>query len=208
MRVEVIPYDFRVPEAEPLADLTTVREDFSQVLEVLAAMEEPAVHGVMNALWTAALTKYARPFATGILKWPQDVALEKLSEEELEFHHYVLDVRNGYIAHSIGSLEDYVPVVLIQIEENGSTAIRAIGCNHGRIVALSLHDRDALASMTAKLRDAVLALIEVEREKVLEVARSLPLQSIIDRGMWVSAVDSAKPRKNRKRLSRARPASA
>jgi hypothetical protein len=128
--------------------------------------------------WIASLMKYCRPFVTGVLKWGRDDALAALTEQEREAHERMLAERNGYIAHSVGDMEVYVPVVRLHRLADGSAEIEKVLCNHSRIAGPSSTHVEWLVRLREKMANFVRVEIAAEGERLLLLAREIGAEAL------------------------------
>ena len=200
MPSSICGYAFRRPEAQLLADLSVVQSDLEHVrrfLEPISTADRYATFrdpDLMELHWMGALVRYARPFSTGVLRWGRDQALAALSPDERELHDYFLDIRNGYIAHSVGQMEDFVPSVQICSHDDGSHDIQAVQCNHSRILCGSEAEVCALLGLVVTFERWLNAAVSEEKVKLLAIARTLDPMVLIQAGMWRGEAVASAPR--------------
>ncbi len=108
MKADNSLYEFHHDEAQLLADLSVVQLDLQKVLELLGPLRlGPAFANFTADMeeihWVGAVIKYARIFPPGVLRWDHSVALDRLSVQSRTTHSKIMDIRNGYIAHSVGT---------------------------------------------------------------------------------------------------------
>src|SRR2546430_1185815 len=103
-----------MPAAAKYADLISVAEDLTVVVQACERLraeqrkpENDHDEVVAKSLWTTALVMYARCFGTGKRKGLtlEDVRTLPLQGEVVEWHQYLIDMRNKHIAHSVNPFE-------------------------------------------------------------------------------------------------------
>ncbi len=164
-----------VPVAAEYADLVSITHDLAFVANacerLCTEIAKPEIDSdpvITQALWTAALVTYARCFATGKRKvglTSDDIALVPLEGQVVEWHKYLIDMRNKHIAHSVNPFE----AVSVGAVVGSSGDVEAVGCLWMRHIA-----GDEVAVMqTGRLAFALLKLIEGRaQQKQLEVLQA------------------------------------
>lgn len=130
----------------------------------------------------AGVIAYARPFGTGSLRWNKAGLLDELGEESRKWHDHVLDLRSGYLAHSVGSWEGSYPTVEVAQSEDGSMWVEGIKCGGGRIASASSRWQNQSIDLVDEVTRLLSAMIEVERSALKTLAASWPIEHIIARG--------------------------
>ena len=191
-------YDFSVPEAQRLADLSGIDSDLEAVVRICARcgrlMEDlakrPESDGV--ALWDdmqalgdlmfAAVVRYGRSFASGARQGIPSDWIALLPATLQETHSYFKALRDKYVAHSVNQLEDNQVFVMLTPQFAEQQEPTRITVESGRLIALGQADLQCLASLVEALRKMVADEVESETSKLLTIARQLPLEEIISRG--------------------------
>jgi hypothetical protein len=200
--------DLNIPEARLLADLSSQANDLQTTADMcdLALTEfskGSSVVGLLEALTSAAVVRYSRCFATGVRANIPNAILNGLPGDQNADHNFFIDLRNNYIAHSINAFEETEIVAYLVPEERGPRGVSSIGTQHARLVSLGAQDFNRLKALSLELHRRLSIIIEEETQKVLDVARKMPVDGLynkIDPPMKV-ADDSAvtKPRKRKPR---------
>lgn len=174
--------NLNIKEAQLLADLSGIEKDLEST-EILcdflirALREFQDIH-LLDALNTAILIKYTRSFKSGMRsKLPEDL-LKHLSSEFLEFHNYCIGLRDKYIAHSVNSEEENQVVAYLVPEETGHKGVSSISVQQKRLVSLGPDDVSKLKEICSELRNRIITLIEVERTKLLELSKKIPIEEL------------------------------
>ncbi len=200
---EIVPYPLELVEAQKCADLTVVQHDFAVSLKMLDAVESGQGSAVMDlACWSAAVIRYARAFGNGVLEWPKDEALASLSEGGLPFHKHVMEMRNGYLAHSVGAMECAVPIVWIRTDVDGGHEFLSVSAMLAHL-GVSPDWRTDMRTLIRELLAFVDKALKLEHERLLLIAKTLGADHFVAKGIWRADVSSAKPKQPRKKVGTA-----
>jgi hypothetical protein len=185
--------DFSVQESQLLADLAGVCSDLEasreyclRLLAELQKLQIPAARislhenlPIIEALCSAAIIRYARPSVTGV-RWriPEEI-IKSLPQEQQVHHTFFMDLRNKWIGHPANAFEEH------------HVQLRLRPQSRGRCVDSVEEPRRSTSSLGSTQIEQLLELIRVlllkieplrqsERAKVLELARSLPVDDLYD----------------------------
>ena len=175
--------DLNIPEACLLADLASQANDLQATADIcdLALVEfakKPLVLGLLEALTSGAVVKYARCFASGVRTTFPSSVLEELPENQNRDHDYFIALRSKYIAHSVNVFEETQIVAYLVPEESGPRGVASISVQDYRLVSLGADDFNRLKALSLELRRRINILIEEEKRKVLDAARKLPVDGL------------------------------
>ena len=178
--------NFPHPEAQVLADLTGIESDLEAVedycqsfLSVGADFDFDRLK-IQQALCIAAIVTYGRTFGSGVRKGVTALQLDRLEPDLRQFHDYVKDLRDKWVAHSVNAFEENIPVAYLVPPERGERSISSISVQHRRVAALSGSEVERLSALARALRDIVNADLSVENARVLRFARSLDVNAFYD----------------------------
>ncbi len=176
-----------IREAQLLADLTGIERDLKatvalcdQLEAVLKDTREGRHHDfiTLEALTTVVLVRYARSFTSGVrARLPKQI-LKELPPKLLDDHRWFQALRNKYVAHSVNAFEENMVVGYLAPEELGTREVQSISVQQYRLASLGLDDVNCLRVLCQELCTRVSELIEQERARVLEVARTLPVDQL------------------------------
>ena len=175
------------PEAHLLADLAGIRDDLETVdaicdlmLKEIIENKEDAIDDTMSrALLAAALVSYARAFKTGIRdKELRDKITSMLPCKLHGKHQWAIDLRDKYVAHSVNAFEDNQVVASLFPEEHGHKGIFRITVRRSRLAALGENNVKDLKTLCAFIIKEIDKLMKEEKNKVLEVARRIPVDEL------------------------------
>lgn len=119
--------NIRLPEAKRLADLYGIgidlracREYCEKYLQVLANIDEPTQESRhLECFSVYVFIKYGRCFGGGVRVDVENEIKATLSPEDLDFHKFIMGIRNKHIAHSINSFESHKARVWLNPVERG-----------------------------------------------------------------------------------------
>ena len=195
--------EFEIPEAEALADLTGIRYDlesvrsFAKNFQSIVEGEQPD-YGLIDALTTAILVRYSRPFSEGIRKWQIKDALDWMSEEQRRKHERFREFRNKHIAHSINAFEENQPIARYVEGRENSEGVYSVECHHGRVVGLSSGEIEDVVELTTVMIGYVDRLLDIEKKTLLEKVRSMSFDQLLsqqrNRKSSLHNADIKKPR--------------
>lgn len=190
-------YDFSIPEAQRLSDLSGIDNDLEAVVRIctrceklmIATREPTEVDGLawwedvqaLGDLTFATVVKYGRTFGNGVRQSIPREWISLLPTDQQESHTYFKALRDKYVAHSVSQLEDNQVFVMLT-----SQLAEAQECTHttvdrGRLIALDLSDVRRLAALAEALRKLITAGVEFETSRLLKLARSMPIAEITSR---------------------------
>ena len=175
--------EFEMPEAEALADLTGIRYDlesarsFANKFQSVMEGEQPD-YELIDALTTAILVRYSRPFSGGVRKWKIKDALDWMSEDQRRKHERFRKFRSKHIAHSINAFEENQPIARYILGRENSEGVYSVECHHGRVVGLSSGEIEDVVELTTVMIDYVDRLLDIEKKALLEKARSMSFDQL------------------------------
>jgi hypothetical protein len=218
----IIPgrYDFSIPQAQRLSDLAGIDADLDSVVRMTIRCEKigrqlltnPATASpsldwqedllALGDLMFAAVVRYGRTLGTGVRMGIPKVWIESLPERLRESHEYFKALRDKYIAHSVNALEDNQVFLLLspQLPNDANQRPHSISVDRGSLVGLARSDLVDLRELATVLKSRVGSEIQKETEKLLELAKAMPLEEIKRRGSESSPIpgkgDTFKGRKS------------
>jgi len=172
-----------IPEAQFLADLTGVEEDLKATAEICDLLlgefaKGPSNLSLLEALTSAALVRYARPFLSGVRTRIPASVFDGLSQQQRADHQWFKELRDKYIAHSVNAFEENQVVAYLFPEERESRGVSNIEVQQTRLASLGTEDVQRLKALSLDLQRWVEQLIKAEKQKVLAIARSLPVDAL------------------------------
>lgn len=202
---ETALFDFRRPESQLLADLSCARSDFTRAMRAIRPLclgpsFENLDVDVTEIRWAAAVVTYARPFLSGCVSWGAKERLDGLSQEQRVAHRRVMDIRSGYLAHSVGQMEDFAPVAQIETFVDGTASLVAVSCAEHRVVGPSAGDAARFLSLCESHLEWLEPRIREEKAKLLALAESIGVEEIKAAGPWEGRATSRSPKAPRPRF--------
>jgi len=186
-------FDFCVPEAKWLSDLTGIRNDLEGVARICARVQNdagnfrfgPDVNAVAMIyermlaadLVCAAIVRYMRTHGTGVRSGIPSSWVEDLPIDLRDAHTYFKNLRDKFIAHSVNPLEDNQVFAWVRGYGTLGAQVTRVDSSPGRFYPGS----DA-AALLGRLTSILLALIsqeiEAESARLLGIARSLSIDEV------------------------------
>ena len=180
---------FDMPEASDFADLTGIRFDLESarsLAEELKTTLRDILDGgysrsnVLDALSTAVLVRYCRPFSSGVRrKALGDDVLAALNESQRAKHEHLKAFRDKHIAHSVNAYEENQTVARYVLERVRVEGVYAVECNHSRVVGLSSAEAQYVIELTTTMLRHVEGIIKIEKRKLLDKVRAIPLDELL-----------------------------
>jgi hypothetical protein len=185
-------YQFLVPEAKLLASLEGIRIDLEAVIDLCDLMSKVKRDDYSPTMWealsAATVVRYARCFATGVRMRLTDQMFDGANPDLNDLHSYLIAVRSKHVAHSVNEFEENRVTVSIREDEQAKTfEIQGIGGHHARLVGLAFDEPARVRDLCGWLLQRVHRTAEIERAKLLLVAKEYGAEKIREFGMASSA---------------------
>ena len=194
-------------EVADLADLAGIQHDLESARSLAQRLQElhESEHidiALIDALTTAILVRYSRPFSTGVRLKLGEKTLAVLDRKQRKKHDRLRAFRDKHIAHSVNAFEDNQPVARYWVERVHEEGIVSIEVNSRRVVGLSSANLEDVIDLTTAMLSYVESRVREEKARVLEIVRQMPTEDVISKTTEVSAVSDSKkihkPRKSRR----------
>ena len=182
--------EFHIPEASKLADLTGIRHDLESArtlaTELKVLLEDLLQHGkansnILDALTTATLIRYFRPFSKGIRRRLDISEIGTITPLLHKKHEHLRAFRNKYLAHSVNAYEQNRPVARYVEERMDTEGVNAVECHHTRVIAMSPQEVDDAIELTTCILRYLDDIIETEKKHVLEKIRLVPIRELLSK---------------------------
>lgn len=180
--------DVDLQEAAELASLTGIRNDLETTLSLARRLKGEFARGqfevdldIYEALSTAVLVRYTRPFASGVRARLREDALQVLTESQRLAHERLKNFRDKHVAHSVNAFEENEVVVEFSRERVREEGIQKVYVRHSRVVGLYLTDVEEIIDLCKTLLTYVNQRIKDEKARLLPLARALPLDDLLSR---------------------------
>ncbi|MDE2807332.1 MAG: hypothetical protein OXN90_02850 [Gemmatimonadota bacterium] len=176
--------EFQIPEARAFADLTGIRYDLESARSLATKLQrvmegDNPDYELVDALTTAILVRYSRPFSGGIRKWPKEDVLDELSAEQRHKHDRLRNFRDKHIAHSVNAFEKNQPIARYVEGREYSEGVYSVECQHGRIVGLNSSETESVIDLATAMIEYVDRLLDVEKEALLAKVRSISFDHLL-----------------------------
>jgi len=107
---EFLTVEVDYPEAKEWSNITSLIQDIDSTIQICNRLVEalPKKNGdriLLESLWTTALIKYARCFATGKRFGLSLKIFAGLKGDPVGAHNFYIDMRNKHVAHSVNPFE-------------------------------------------------------------------------------------------------------
>lgn len=196
-----------IPEAAELADLTGILRDFEstkwfagKLAEIWSSKRPDFI--LIDALTTAILVRYSRPFMDGVRKWFGKKELGTLTLEQQTAHEHFRHWRSMHIAHSVNMFEENQPIARYWIERFDTEGFTSVECNSSNVVGMSAADTQTIVELADHFIKKLTPLIEAEKQRVLNVVRSLPRQDVLAMKKLPRAPQAGDVSKHRKKVTK------
>lgn len=171
-------------EAAYLADLNGIAMDLNSAISLARTLQrhfesEKFDGEIVDALSTAILVRYSRPFMKGVRARLDAEVIETLSNYERSLHERYRAYRDKHIAHSVNSFEENIVVGYYNSDKVNEDGIASISVQHHRVMGLSSADLDNLITLATKIEKHVEELMKSEKNKVLARVRLRPIEEVL-----------------------------
>jgi hypothetical protein len=175
--------EFRLDEAQALADYTSIAFDLRTACDFAIAMleenQKPAPNfSLCDPFMVATIIRYASAFSGGVRLKFHEAAVSVLTEQQRANHAHFMHVRDKYIAHSVNAFEESEPVARYWVESLQQEGITAIECNHRHIVGLSEQDLKDIIDLASTWLQYVQQKLREEKASLLPIVRKIPLEDL------------------------------
>ena len=155
--------DFK--EAKILADLLAIAQDLKSVMktcsELKVLLEKNLQDNLLiENLWTSALVRYSRCFASGKRYGLDETIFEDLQGEALKVHNMYIGLRNKHIAHSVNPFEQIKVGVVLSPKESQEKKVIGIATLSMKLITLNKEGVHQLGLLS-----------KIILEKVYEIAK-------------------------------------
>jgi hypothetical protein len=197
-------YDFAVPEAQWLADLYGIAHDLAKAQQLCAryleeaarikrrlrgrSRNQEAAERFVSDLFLhaelafAAVIRYGRTFGSGVRRGVPARWISALPAELRQAHREFKKWRDDtYIAHSVSSVESVEVAIYTKLDDAGNEVADGLRVMVGHPVMLNEEEFEGLMALTDALSESVAAEVKVEEERVLDLAKAMPIEQLRSR---------------------------
>jgi hypothetical protein len=172
--------ELRTPEAEHLGDLSLIVLDLRstidicrRLLEELQKDDQDAI--LIEALWTSALVKYARCFASGKRFGLDEKIFEHFDGDPIGAHRYFIDMRNKHIAHSVNPFEEVRVGVVLSAPSAQPLTVQGVAVLSRKLISTDVDGVRNLVTLASALHKRVAELAKQEQDGLLKWAQGQPV---------------------------------
>lgn len=147
------------------------------MMALALSKEKPVDYRLVEAVVTAALVRYFRCLSTGVRLGIQASDLASLSEEDRQAQQYLKDLRDKHVAHSVNPFENSYVTAMATERDGELLPITSLNPGNHRVL-LSGDTASMLLAIVRKVRDINDAKIAIERDRLLKIVQSLPIEEV------------------------------
>lgn len=172
--------ELRTPEAEHLGDLSLIVLDLRSTIDICRRLIEELQKGeqdgvLIEALWTAALVKYTRCFATGKRLGLDEKIFEHFEGDPLGTHGYFIDMRNKHVAHSVNLFEEVRVGVVLSAPSAEARKVEGVAVLTRKLISAEVDGVRNLITLASTLHKRVAELAKQEQDDLLKWAQGRPV---------------------------------
>ena len=172
-------------EAQKLADYGSILQDLRAVSEICTrlkgfladASQDPTM---IEALWTAALVRYARCFTSSKRVRLGDEVFVGLEGDPRDTHQFYFNLRNKLITHSVNPFEQMVVGAVLDKSSPEVRQLLGVASLSVKLVSSSIEGVDTLGRLATAVAQKVSASAATLHATVLEKARRLPIENLYE----------------------------
>jgi hypothetical protein len=193
---QLLQYDFCVPEAQRLADLTGIKVDLEAAVAYcdlhididptapgLTAQEMLQREHTRQALCRAFLVMYGRSWGwgSGVRTGLGDQYIQKLSPAALKLHTIVKDHRDKWVAHAVNQFDDIGVRIDVERRCDETLVVRGVSTT-GHLVGGFVRDwMIKFRTLASNVIELVKQELSSESNRLSEFVRQMPIESVISR---------------------------
>jgi hypothetical protein len=160
-------------EAKKLADLGAIIQDLGFTMKTCSRLkkllkEESQDSLLIESMWTAALIRYARCFATGKRIGLSESIFDGLVGEPHEIHKIYIDLRNKHIAHSVNPFEQMVVGLVLSPQSSHARKVIGVATLSMRHICPSVEGVHQLGLLSKVLLEKVVQIAKEYEKKTLD----------------------------------------
>lgn len=173
-------------EVKKLADLGAIVQDLGFTMKTCSRLkkllEEKSQDSLLiESMWTAALIRYTRCFASGKRFGLSKSIFNGLKGEPHKVHKMYIDLRNKHIAHSVNPFEQMEVGLIMSPLNSNERKIVGVATLSMRHICPDIEGVHQLGLLAKVLIERVCELAKQQEKKVLEKGRSIPIDELYNR---------------------------
>ena len=170
-------------EALKLADVYSILQELKSVMETCTRLRqllkaEQKDWLLIESLWTAALIRYSRCFASGKRHGLSEDIYKDLPGDAVGVHRLYENLRNKHIAHSVNPFEQVKVGLILSSEKSQEKKVMEVSPFLMKLVATTDDDVRQLGALVKVLVNKLMKNGEQYEEEALRVGRSLPINEL------------------------------
>lgn len=173
-------------EAKKLADLGAIVQDLgftmktcSQLKKLLKEKSQDSL--LIESMWIAALTRYARCFASGKRFGLSASIFDGLKGEPHKVHKMYIDLRNKHIAHSVNPFEQMEVGLILSPQNSHERKIIGVATIAMRHISPAVEGVHQLGLLAKVLLEKVCEIAKQYEKKTLAKGSSIPIDDLYNR---------------------------
>jgi len=170
-------------EAKKLADLGAIFQDLGFTMKTCSRLkkllkEESQDSLLIETMWTAALIRYARCFASGKRFGLSESILDGLPGEPHKVHRMYISLRDKHIAHSVNPFEQMAVGLILSPESSHERKILGVATMSMRHICSDVEGVHQLGLLAKVIMKKVAEMAEEYKKKTLVKGESIPIESL------------------------------
>lgn len=189
----MLTFDFCIPEAQKLADLTGASLDLNSALKycdlhIEIDVEEEGIdmhelirrESMRQGLSRAAIVTYARCWGSGVRRPLSEDLVPQLTSSSRNTHKQVIDIRNKWAAHSVNHFDDVR--VNVQVNDGADESGRiSVGVQSQSVTGFRQAFMIPMRTLCREVEQLVQVELRLEYAQVTALARSMKFEEILRR---------------------------
>ena len=173
-------------EAKKLADLGAIVQDLRFTMETCSRLKKLLKENsqdslLIESMWTAALIRYARCFASGKRFGLSGSIFDGLMGEPHEVHKMYIDLRDKHIAHSVNPFEQMEVGLVLSPQSSHERKVIGVATTSMRHICSDVEGVHQLGLLSKVLLEKVIQIAKEYEKKTLEKGESIPLEALYKR---------------------------
>lgn len=170
-------------EALKLADVYSILQELKSVMETCTRLRqllkaEQKDWLLIESLWTAALIRYSRCYASGKRHGLSEDIYKDLPGDAVGVHRLYENLRNKHIAHSVNPFEQVKVGLILSSENSQEKKVMEVSPFLMKLVPTTDDDVRQLGALVKVLVNKLMKNGEQYEEEALRVGRSLPIDEL------------------------------
>jgi hypothetical protein len=170
-------------EALKLADIYSILQELKSVMETCTRLRqlleaEQKDWLLIESLWTAALIRYSRCYASGKRHGLSEDIYKDLPGDAIGVHRLYENLRDKHIAHSVNPFEQVKVGLILSSENSQEKKVMEVSPFLMKLVPTTDDDVRQLGALVKVLVNKLMKNGEQYEEEALRVGRSLPIDEL------------------------------